>query len=333
MRIDHIYRPDDGGGTGQDTGAIFREHLQFDRWCNGKSEGNVNAAGSNLKNSDLDPIRRPCKSFAGDSSQLPTRCTYYPLDYPPVGSTCHNGESLAANDPHNPYGVAIPCTQGLIIALSEADRSSNNISQSIGQRIASDANGLTIGLGGPSVLNVNGGMVSGISINTVTSEDFNIRTGEYMLSRRLFLQRRPDAFASGYISAARNLEEMKLFNWATNRCNIHDIVVNAGFIPPLQKCWFPCPDPFNITCLTAGPGVDAMKQNIGAETTACDANYPCVANGAIGNGSCGGVGTNCPPIPAESQGYVCPYPLNVKCSTAGNVCRADSTGLLGTCAP
>jgi len=46
--------------------------------------------------------------------------------------------------------------------------------------------------------------------------------------------------------------------------------------------------------------------NIGGETTACNADYPCAANGKqLSSGSCGGTGSNCPAIPAQGTGYSC----------------------------
>jgi len=327
-RIDHIYRRDDKSGT-QDT---FREHLQFDRWCNGKSEGNLNAAGSNLKNADLDPIRRPCTTVNGDSTKAPSRCTFYPLDYPAVGSSCKDGDVLAASDSHNTYGVAIPCTQGLVVALSENDPGAKDITISIGRRIAADLNGYTMGAAGLAVVTQIPNQANvGANINTVTYEDANIRAGQYMLARRLFLQRRPDAVTSGWVTAARSAEEMKLFNWATNRCNIKPIVEAAGFLAPLATCTDACTDPLNITCLTAEAGVGTPKQNIGAETTACDTAYPCVANGLIAataGASCGGTGTNCPVIPAEAAGFSCN--LSAKCTSSGG-CGLDASGVNNIC--
>jgi hypothetical protein len=327
-RIDHIYRRDDTSGT-QDT---FREHLQFDRWCNGKSEGNSNAAGSNLKNADLDPIRRPCTTISGDTTKAPSRCTFYPLDYPAVGSTCKDGDVLAANDSHNTYGQAIPCTQGLLVALSENDPGAKDTTISIGQRIASDLNAYTMGVAGLAVVTqIPNQANAGANINTVTYEDANIRTGQYMLSRRLFLQRRPDAATSGWVTPARSAEETKLFNWATNRCDVRSLLENAGFVAPLANCADACTDPLNITCLAGEPGLDTPKQNIGAETTACDTAYPCVANGQIAASAgaiCGGTGTNCPAIPAEAAGYACN--LSAKCTTGGG-CGLDASGVNNIC--
>ena len=145
-RIDHFYRRDDKSGT-QDT---FRERLQFNRWCNGKSEGNVNAQWSNLKNYDLDPVRRTCTNEHSDTTHARTHCTYYPLNIPMANGTgeadtCFNGDVLLSTDSRNPYGVNIPCTQGWVVALSETDTGHTDITVSIGQRIGTDFNGQTMG--------------------------------------------------------------------------------------------------------------------------------------------------------------------------------------------
>ncbi|HEX7505459.1 MAG TPA: hypothetical protein VF550_01725 [Polyangia bacterium] len=301
-RIDHLYRRDDKSGT-QDT---FREHLQTNLWCNGKSEGNNGLAGSNLNNEDLDPVRRPC--IGADSTKAQSRCTYYPLS-----TTCVAG-SPNITDPT--YGT-LKCTQGLVVALSENDPGSKDITMSIANRIASDLNGFTMGLIGHACVDVPGGVTAGTNINTVTYEDGNIRAGQYMLSRRLFLQRNP----AGTGDAGRDAQENALFTWATNRCQIHDIVVAAGFLPPLATCTDACSDPNNITCLSPDPGVGTPKQNIGAETTACNASYPCVATGSTCSTG------NCSVIPVLGSGSKC----NVGAKCTSGVCTLDATLLSGLC--
>jgi hypothetical protein len=92
--IQHIYRRDDKSGT-QDT---WREHLQTKYWCNGKSEGNTNAAGSNLKNEDLDPIRRPC--VGEDANFAKTKCTFYPSTI-----ACTAGDQPQAIPGHSELGT------------------------------------------------------------------------------------------------------------------------------------------------------------------------------------------------------------------------------------
>ena len=310
-RIDHIYRRDDKSGT-QDT---FREHLQMDRWCNGKSEGNNNLGGSNLVNQDLDPIRRPC--IGSDTTKAATKCTYYPLT-----TACTAG---AANIT---YGTeTLKCTQGLVVALSENDPGQKDHTLSIAQRIASDLNGFTVGLAGKAIVDLSGAPNVGTNINTVTYEDGNVRAGQYMLSRRLFLQKNPSS--TGYVDASHSVDPTRLaaetsfFTWATNKCNLRQIVLDAGFLPPLASCSAACDDPLNITCLASDPGVGTPKQNIGAETTATGTGnaYPCVSNGTVQTTG------SCPVIPVLASTYKCN--LGAKCTSG--TCNLDATLLSGVC--
>jgi len=300
-----MYRTDDNSGT-QD---LFRERLQFDYWCNGKSEGNLGAAGSNLYNEDLDPIRRPC--IGVDSTKEPSRCTYYPLK-----TTCTAG-SWNINDPT--YGN-LKCTQGLVVALSENDPGGTDVTLSIANRVVSDLNGFTMGVIGHACVDVPGGVTAGTNINTVTYEDGNIRSAQYLLARRLFLMQNPNGPG---VDSSRDVEEYKLFTWATNRCNMRNIVQAAGFLPPLPWCSAACTDPLNITCLQPDAGTEAPQQNIGPEATICSATstYPCVADGAAHPSDF------CPPIPVLASGYKCN--LGSKC--IHNTCNLDATLLSGVC--
>lgn len=315
-RIDHFFRRDDKSGT-QDT---FRERMQFDRWCNGKSEGNVNAQYSNLKNYDLDPVRRTCTNEHSDTTHARTHCTFYPLNIPAAGGsseadTCFNGDVLLSTDSRNPYGVDIPCTQGWLVALSETDTGHTDITISIGQRIAADFNGQTMGGGGLAVTNTSS---VGITLNTVSFEDFNVRGGHYAMWRRLFLQRNPNALSSGYITAAQDAQEQTLWTWATNRSHLCSICTANGFYPPIVGCGQACDDPNNQTCLTAEAGVGTPKMNIGAEHEAPGTTgYPCVADGTSPTSG------NCADIPAEGGGYACN--LAAKCN-GGTTCTYSATG-------
>jgi hypothetical protein len=357
-RLDHIYRRDDNSGT-QDT---FREHLQFDRWCNGKSKGGTNAnpgSGVNLNNSDLDPIRRRCMTsdytysttvidpLTGNlqvlsGTKAPTTCTFYPL-----ATKCGRpGDPATITDPT--YGT-LQCTQGLVVALSETDFGSKDITVSIGNRVQFGSNTLA-GLAGLASVNLDQQPTVGTTFNTVTYENDNVRAGQYMFSRRLFLQTKPRSLVNGVSQAVsgdsdtgRDVQEAVLYNWATNRCNLIDIVKTAGFLPPLDDCHPACNDPLNIACRTADFGIGTPNQNIGAEISgtvpaACDTTYPCVANGTVGSGSpvsCGGTGTNCPPIPAVGSGYACPDvgSTSGKCSSGTCTGVVGITPLAGVCLP
>ena len=354
--IEHILRRDDKSGT-QDT---FREMTNVDRWCNGKSEGNINHAGSNLLNEDLDPIRRDC--MAGPTGALAaTRCTYYPTgqsclsgdaNIPANGSIVIRGVTLA-----NTYSEALKCTQGLVVAISENDPPpATDITTSIGLRVefgAGLAQGSIIGMTGlAGDLSGLGAHAAGAAINvpvaidgiTPTNHD-NIYFGTYKFSRRLFLQRNPgftDANRSAGEAAGRTAEETKLYNWAQGHtCPLATLATNAGFLGKLRSggCGDDCStgqNPSTLSCLKGDPGIGTPKQNIGAETGsnhACNASYPCVANGTVGTGtpiSCGVTGsTSCPNIPvlaSGAPGSACS--MNEKCS--GSNC-AIAAGEVGGC--
>ena len=347
--IEHILRRDDKSGT-QDT---IREKLNVDRWCNGKSEGNVNAPGSNLFNEDLDPIRRDC--MAGAPNYAVSRCTYYPTSQncqfgdgaiPANGSLVIRGTTVT-----NSYNEPLKCTQGLLVALSENDPNVDDITKSIGFRVAFGA-----GVGTGSIIGI-AGLASNVAgathtnIDGITTLPSNIFQGNYLFARRLFIMRNPDFVQANALDAVpgRPTEEQKLFNWMTNPttgdiCTESTLAGNAGFLPKWQDgttcAGTSTTPPTNLgdcstggngrtlTCLKADPGVGTPKQNIGDETSnnACDANYPCVANGVHTASSCGGVGGLCPLIPVLSTtGSACN--LNAKCS--GGVCSVD--GCCGSC--
>jgi hypothetical protein len=339
-RIDHIYRRDDKSGT-QDT---FREKLGFAKWCNGRSEGNYDAPGSNLYNEDLDPIRRPC--IGSGSTKSLTRCTFYPLNYPlPGDPPCSNGDTLAANSTHNPLPYPVQCTQGLIVALSEGDPDGKtppsilDITKSIGQRVSSDLNAYTMGLAGLASTDFPNN--TGTRWNGTTYEYPNIRDNyTFLLSRKLWLQRNP----AGSGDPGRDTEENKLFVWATNRCNLMQWVQAAGFLPPLtdysSSCSEDCGGPDgtasgNIACAGYSiPGAGTPKMNIGATGELCGTTtptgvttgYPWESNAA----TCA-VNDTAPPIPAQVDAYACSNANG--CSTSGDVCCIDSTLKGGTCKP
>jgi hypothetical protein len=262
-RIDHIFRRDDKSGT-QDT---WREWMQFTNWCNGKSEGNTNAVGSNMKNEDLDPIRRQCEGgnwtlhdpnspydpntnpYVSGTKQV-TKCSYYPLaktcnaNDPDIGPGTAGGDYFAP-DPSdqtktvkNAYGV-IRCSQGLVVAISESDDYTSSlippnpaaldITQSIGQRVAGQVSGFDMGLAGLAS-NVAGTFA--VKINTNAASFANIHTQTYLLSRRLFLQRATDVQATE--DPDRATQENVLYDWVTNHCNVNPLCLKYGFVPTLQ---------------------------------------------------------------------------------------------------
>jgi hypothetical protein len=261
-QILHIYRPDDNSGT-QDT---FRQHLQFDYWCNGNSPGNQHRPGSNRFNEDLDPIRRPC--IGADATKAYTKCTYFPL-----AMQCFAGDPTIVD---SVYGT-LSCTQGVVVALSENDPGTPDVTTSIGRRVGLDLSHRTVGLAGLAGLNP-ANHLSGATINAITYEPENIRLGTYMFARRLFLMG-PLATSS----ADRNLEEGKLFTYATSSCGMIPIVQNAGFVIPQDPptCGnAPCSDFTNnpLGCGVPDAGASAVAQTIGFKEV-CNGTNPCVTTG------------------------------------------------------
>lgn len=285
-QILHILRRDDKSGT-QDT---FREHLNFAYWCNGNSPGNINAPGSNLKNEDLDPIRRPC--VGADGTKVQTRCTYYP-----TVQTCTAG-SAAITVPG--YGT-VPCTQGLVVALSENDPGAKDITISIGRRVGLDLTYRTLGLAGLASNDPVNLKTQGATINTNTYEVDNIRLKAYMLARKLFIMG-PVATPN----ANRNTEEGKFFTYISSNCGIQQITADAGFVLPQDGVCgnTPCSDLTGnpLACGPSDPGLGAAAQTIGYGEL-CSSSNPCVNTGA----KCTvGAGLTCQDLsPKLSAGFAC----------------------------
>ncbi len=383
--IEHILRRDDKSGT-QDT---FREKLNIDRWCNGKSEGNNNLPGSNVTNEDLDPIRRSCMPGTGTTAL--TRCTYYPTsqncqagdaDVPANGSIVVRGTTIA-----NSYSQPLKCSQGVVVALSENDNGSAgaskagcagpnqhnaDITESIGLRVANDALGQLVGVAGAASRTSPCTPNAVTNINTVTTTFLpNIYKGAYLFSRRLYLEN-PYGIDVGNTAgcpatnpgevAGRKDEEATLWHFAQssqcpvaltvggdtfdiNHGGVQNIDINRGFYAKWEGSIAPgdaeaCGNtscliaPFNttLTCGTLTAGVGTPKQNIGDETSnnACNASYPCVANGQVGTGTpltCGNpVNTSvCPVMPALASNYGCN--LGAKCTSG--TCVDDGFGVGG----
>jgi hypothetical protein len=336
-RIEHLYRRDDKSGT-QDT---FREKIADPSgnpvkfWCNGKSEGNNSLPGGNIKNEDLDPIRRGC--VAEDSTHAYSRCTYYPTAY-----TCKSGDpvlpangTITVTEPTgaswddvnkkwvettgsktyvNPLNTAISCTQGLMVALSENDPGSTDITVSIGNRVKNDPNGFSMGMAGGASQSLISPPNDAVNINTITNDPGNVYPGAYKFSRRLFFQHNPTfvdnngiCTANGGIATVapcdtktgRTHEEGLVLAWASNACNLAPITEAVGF---LDKFAYGCGDNCTsgsgsqqessiLTCLPPGYGVGTPKQNVGAETEVCPTcngsdgkTYPFVGDGKLYGG-------------------------------------------------
>jgi hypothetical protein len=362
-RIEHVYRRDDKSGT-QDT---FREKVVDNGnnpvkfWCNGKSEGNNSLPGGNIRNEDLDPIRRGC--VGEDSTHAYTRCTYYPMAYTckagdpvlpangtitvtePTGATWDNVnknwiETTASKTYKNPHNVDISCTQGLIVALSENDPGSTDITVSIGNRVKNEPNGFSVGLAGLASATLITPPNDAVNINTITTDPGNIYPGAYKFSRRLFFMRNPTfADANGICTAnggnataapcdtkpGRRAEEDKVWAWSTtgsgnnNSCNLTPFIESAGFLDRMAfGCYDNCASGAGImdegvllTCQPSNPGVAMLKQNVGAETETCPTcssadgkTYPFVGDGKLYGGCWAQTQTNACSVGAA------PYPAS-----------------------
>ncbi len=121
----------------------------------------------NLNNPDYDPIRRPCMPV--DATSAPTSCTDMT-----TGLRCQAADA-------NPN-----CTQGFIVALSDTDPGSTDITTSIGARVG-NSGGDIIGFAGREAASATLGTKS-LAINTHRSVDSKVRNSDYMLARRLFIQ-------------------------------------------------------------------------------------------------------------------------------------------------
>jgi hypothetical protein len=202
--INHLFRRDDNSGT-TDT---FKDRIMVvansaaekatypftgGRFCNGQAFGGINGAAVqkglcsvtratictsnascpagevcqyNLNNQDFDPVRRPCSP--ADATHAPTSCTDWT-----TGKPCQAGDGNAN------------CTQGLVVALSDTDPGSSDITNSIGKRVGS-GDGSIMGYAGREGQTGTG--ARGLFINGIAPSDDNVRSSSYLLARRLFIQ-------------------------------------------------------------------------------------------------------------------------------------------------
>jgi|GEM_PF-1631022 len=277
--IEHIYRRDDNSGT-TDTirdrimvvASATDPHYPFvgGRFCNGKAIGGIDGSAAqaglcsvtrtqlcgratdaacpgaencqfNLNDQDFDPIRRPCASL--DASSAPTSC-----------SDLTTGLSCQAAD-NNPN-----CTQGLVIALSDTDPGSSDITTSIRTRVKNDPLGFIMGYAGREAAKAGSGS-KGTTVLGIGFTDANVRSENYFLSRRLFLQNgivagQPATDAPNDLATNQGITggganqitaEQNLFSYMTDpngtftggapgRCVVDPVVRQFGFISCLADC-------------------------------------------------------------------------------------------------
>ncbi len=203
--IEHVIRRDDNSGTTDtfkdrimvvpNTGGIAARYpWTGGRFCNGTAVGGIAGAAPqqgrcsatrtttctadancpagekcwfNINNQDFDPIRRPCSP--ADGTRAPTSCT-----------DMVSGAPCQASD-GNPN-----CTQGLIVALTDTDPGSADITVSIGSRVKISG-GEVIGYAGREAASA-ALTTKSLGINTIRPIDDRVRDSTYLLARRLFIQ-------------------------------------------------------------------------------------------------------------------------------------------------
>jgi hypothetical protein len=317
--IDHFYRRDDNSGT-TDT---FKDKLAVSRFCNGAAQGSVVAGycsnngnktcafdadcgtgntciaepNNNLHNQDLDPIRRPC---ADPGLRGGTTCTDLT-----TGFRCKASDA-------NPN-----CTQGLVVALSDGDFGSSDITVTIADRVGGDSSGQTFGYGGREAVKRPGAPTAGVYVNNIAFSDANVRLDQYMLSRRLFLQRGTGNDDNGTVSntlhpqggggTSQATAEANLYNFMTDpsgvnnpgntpgRCNVDPLVKQFGFITCTTSCTQTPSGASNLCSKSPYPTVPSTASACiptagtwGFAAVSCSAGQICCSTGLAcpGNGQC-----------------------------------------------
>jgi hypothetical protein len=204
-RVEHFYRPDDRSGTAE----LIKQKLKIKRFCNGAAPG-----PTNLDAADNDPIRYPC--VPADDTRAVTKCS------DPSGNPCTAGTE--------------GCTQGLVVALSEADPNTSDVTVSLSRRVKNDS--ASVAFAGRQAVKQPQSPTNGVNINTISYAPQNIRLDQYMFSRRLYLMK-----ADPTSDPDRNLQVELFYDWATNpdnevpgRCNMDPLMIQYGYVPCTDDC-------------------------------------------------------------------------------------------------
>jgi hypothetical protein len=282
LQIDHFYRRDDNSGT-SDT---MKEKLGICNFCNNGATG-ASKGPANTNNADSDPIRRSCVS---GTSFSPTPCT---------------GGTL-----------------GLVVALSEKDPGSPDVTVSIGKRVALDPSGQVVGYAGREAAFTVPGATK-VNVHTIVPSIPNVRVGLYDLSRRLFLQK-GDLTDPNVVAADPTGEQAKLLAWATGigqesypscldpdgnpicgRPNMDPVMKSFGFVTCTDDP-FDTPVPPNLCGTSPQPFVGPTCNLCGATGATCTTSSQCCS------GTC--------------NGSTCQ-----SCRPAGFGCNADADCCSGSC--
>ena len=320
-QISHIYRRNDASGT-TDT---MRERVRITRFCNGQAPGGVKSDGvslwHNLDADDMDPIRRDCVSFAPDDpGKTQTRCTYWPYN-----ATCQPGWDSTTNPVTGAPATGIPCTQGLVVALTDGDPDENHpgqtldITRSIAQRVADDAT--VLGYAGREAAKQTG--TAGPNINRISFADGVVRLGAYLLSRRLYLNHGdplPNSTNPGDANYDKQLQEDTLYNWATDpatgRCHVDPIIKAKGFVTCTPSCHTWPPSGYNLCTDTPYPAAESLPGLCIATGKPGDGKLICCADGNLStnNVNCGAPVCAANGVPCRSDADCC---TNLTCQDNG----------------
>jgi hypothetical protein len=264
-RVEHFYRPDDRSGTAE----VIKQKLKIKRFCNGAAPG-----PTNLDAQDNDPLRYPC--IPADDTRAVTVCSDL------YGSPCMAGME--------------GCTQGLVVALSQADPNASDVTVSLSRRVKNDS--ASVAFAGRQAVKQPQSPTNGVNINTISYAPQNIRLDQYMLSRRLYLMK-----ADPTSDPDRNLQEELFYDWATNpdnevpgRCNMDPLMIQYGYVPCTDDC--SPPTGANSLCVKTpfAPG---------AEPAGACKTGPCVEGDVCcGGEACPGWGW-CDPALPRGEGYAC----------------------------
>ena len=326
-QINHFYRRNDASGT-TDT---FRERVLTraasgggGRFCNGQAPGGVKTDGvtlyTNMDSDDADPVRRDCVFTAGDTAHKQTKCTFWPANV-----TCTFGQTSTGVG-GIPDGT--PCTQGLVIPITDADTGSTDSTTTIAARVAADDSNGTLGFAGREAVRQPGAPTYGPTINKISAADANVRLNQYPLSRRLFLNHGDPITspAGDPLLADKQAQENTLYDYATGdngRCNMGPIMKQWGFVP----CYQNCNNPGSGYNLCDDSSISAAETTLGlctAEGKACTAGTTLCCDGS----TC--AGTTCPLASGQAgSGEACATDLDC---VSGKTCQ-DLGGVSKVCQP
>jgi ABC-type phosphate transport system substrate-binding protein len=268
-RIEHFYRPDDRSGTAE----VIKQKLKIKRFCNGAAPG-----PTNLNAADNDPVRYPC--VPADDTRAVTVCS------DPYGNLCTAGTP--------------DCTQGLVVALSEADPNTSDVTVSLSRRVKNDS--ASVAFAGRQAVKQPQSPTNGVNINTISYAPQNIRLDQYMLSRRLYLMKTDPTS-----DPDRNLQEELFYDWATNpdneapgRCNMDPLMIQRGYVP----CTDDCSPPTGANTLCVKTPFQPAPEPVAAcvkDRASCVPGVDTCCSGSV----CDPKGGFCMSMPARAEGFAC----------------------------